>query len=817
MIEDKIQEAKLHYSRAVSLHKQGELEGAMDCLQRAIALQPNYAKAYFGIGLILDQKGELEGAISQYRQAIALEPDYRGAYNNLGCALMKQRNYLEAIEVLKQALEIDPVGANLYNNLGKAYSGQGLTGEAFTALRRALELDPKLALAYQNLGELWRLQKNYEEAQKCYQELIALEPNNIKAYSDLGLVLMNQGKLEEAMGYLGKAIAPQKRWLEAYCLRAKLLRDDSLLNRAKIACAGFLQELLKYNSLIDQETKIEKIENYLYQIYADLGQIIAEYGGIEKAEIYYRKALQIKPDAIKLYLLLGSCLEGLGRLDTAATVYHLGLNIAGRENQENQEICFRLGNILAKQGKLERAIAYYEDVLKLQESGQDESWQNLPSSSQPSFEKPQAIYSLTRDWLENKGLPGAKYLEVVSDSSNKEIARKISQPIYPERGINTGSKGKKSTLKCGGVTCPLCMNRLIKEFKPVKLEKGVYVLSFSEKVTVEPVATFVSIIPGGRAWIAPQTSEWMICKAMAIITGDNYLLGDLSRFYNWYLPGCQRHDFREHDIFKLESLPPIKNIEGRVAVLSSLSAQVYYHWLIDALPRFGVLRQGGINFQEIDWFVVNSLAKPFQRETLAVLGIPEEKIIESDRLPHLKATELIVPSFPGHLDWVPRETIEFLRQNFLAPFLAPVGGKNYPQRIYISRVGAKYRQVLNEKEVIDFLQPFDFQVVLLEKMSVKEQAALFAAAKIIVAPHGAGLTNLVFCTEGTKIVEFFSPRYLRTDYWMVSQELGLEHYYLTSEDFPCYPIRQLMYTTPLTEDITIDLAKLELVLSMINH
>ena len=49
----------------------------MDCLQRAIALQPNYAKAYFGIGLILDQKGELEGAIGQYRQAIALEPDYK--------------------------------------------------------------------------------------------------------------------------------------------------------------------------------------------------------------------------------------------------------------------------------------------------------------------------------------------------------------------------------------------------------------------------------------------------------------------------------------------------------------------------------------------------------------------------------------------------------------------------------------------------------------------------------------------------------------------------------------------------------------------
>ena len=808
MGKDKIQEAQLHYSRAVSLHKQGEGSGAMDCLQRAIALQPNYAKAYFGIGLILDERGELEEAISQYRQAIALEPNYRGAYNNLGCALMKQRNYLEAIKVLKQALEIDPLGASLYNNLGRAYSSQGLTGEAFTAFRRALELDPKLGLAYQNLGELWRLQKNYEEAQKCYQQLIAIEPNNIKAYSDLGLVLMNQGKLPEAMSYLGKAISKrsasrctsEKKWLEAYCQRAKLLRDDNLLNRAKIACAQLLEELL---SSKDLENKQAKIETYVYQIYSDLGQVIAEYGGIEKAEIYYRKAIQVKPDEIKLYLFLGSCLERLGRLETAAIVYHLGLSIG---NRDNEEISFRLGNVLAKQGKLERAISYYETVLELQESGEQGAWLNLPSSSQTSFTPPQAIYSLTRDWIEVKQLAGAKYLEVVGNGRDKESKSKPAQPIYPEQE-------KKSSLKCGGVTCSLCMNRLIKEFKPLELEKGVYFLSYSDKVTVEPVDTFVSIIPEGRAWIAPQTSEWMICKAMAIMTEDNYLLGDLSRFYNWYLPGCQRHDLREHDIFKLESLPPVKEIEGRVAVLSSLSAQVYYHWLIDAIPRFGILRQGGINWEEIDWFVVNSLAKPFQRETLAVLGVPEEKIIQSDRVPHLKATELIVPSFPGHLDWVPPGTIEFLRQNFLAP----VRGKNYPERIYISRAGAKYRQVLNEKEVIDFLQGFDFQIVLLEEMSVREQAALFAKAKIIVAPHGAGLTNLVFCTEGTKVVEFFSRRYIRTDYWMVSQELGLEHYYLASKDFPCYPIRQLMYTTPLTEDIMIDLDQLKSVLSIINN
>ena len=44
-------------------------------------------------------------------------------------------------------------------------------------------------------------------------------------------------------------------------------------------------------------------------------------------------------------------------------------------------------------------------------------------------------------------------------------------------------------------------------------------------------------------------------------------------------------------------------------------------------------------------------------------------------------------------------------------------------------------------------------------MSVKDQAAAFAHAELIVAPHGGALTNLMFCREGTKVVELLSSKY----------------------------------------------------------
>ncbi|HBW56875.1 MAG TPA: hypothetical protein DEF27_03370, partial [Oscillatoriales bacterium UBA8482] len=57
--------------------------------------------------------------------------------------------------------------------------------------------------------------------------------------------------------------------------------------------------------------------------------------------------------------------------------------------------------------------------------------------------------------------------------------------------------------------------------------------------------------------------------------------------------------------------------------------------------------------------------------------------------------------------------------------------------------------------------------VELETLSVAEQARLFAHAKVIIAPHGAGLTNLMFCSPETIVIELVSPHYIRHYYWVI--------------------------------------------------
>jgi capsular polysaccharide biosynthesis protein len=110
---------------------------------------------------------------------------------------------------------------------------------------------------------------------------------------------------------------------------------------------------------------------------------------------------------------------------------------------------------------------------------------------------------------------------------------------------------------------------------------------------------------------------------------------------------------------------------------------------------------------------------------------------------------------------------------------------------------------------LEVLSQFGFVSILPESMSLVEQIAYFEGAEVIVAAHGSGLTNTIFCHPGTKVIELVSPHYISHYYWGSSQYLKLEHYFLAGEAFECYPIRQLMYQNSLTEDILVNLSSLK--------
>jgi len=161
---------------------------------------------------------------------------------------------------------------------------------------------------------------------------------------------------------------------------------------------------------------------------------------------------------------------------------------------------------------------------------------------------------------------------------------------------------------------------------------------------------------------------------------------------------------------------------------------------------------------------------------LHILGIDKEKIIYANKETLIYAEELICPSLPGESGNIPMWVVNFLRKHYL------VQNIHRNKKIYISRKKAiNNRRILNETDVVDSLYKFGFETYTLEDLPFRDQVNLFASAEVVIAPHGAGLSNLVFSSSQVKVLEIFSPKYVNPCYYNLCNAIGIQYYYLIGE------------------------------------
>lgn len=223
-----------------------------------------------------------------------------------------------------------------------------------------------------------------------------------------------------------------------------------------------------------------------------------------------------------------------------------------------------------------------------------------------------------------------------------------------------------------------------------------------------------------------------------------------------------------------------KYLPGKTAFLSQYFGAINYcHWILDILPRVGLLEKCAYPLGEIDYFVFNNYKSPFQIDSLNRLGIDQDRIVTSDQSPLITGDVILVPSLhmhPGNSGspWV----AQFLQDKFLE------SQSSKKRRIYINRMGVDKRRVINELELIDMLEKkFGFENITMHEHDVFEQAKIANEAEIIVGPHGAALTNIVFCRPGTKFVEIFSPVYGTWTYFITARMAELDYHNFIGEDF----------------------------------
>ena len=201
-----------------------------------------------------------------------------------------------------------------------------------------------------------------------------------------------------------------------------------------------------------------------------------------------------------------------------------------------------------------------------------------------------------------------------------------------------------------------------------------------------------------------------------------------------------------------------KKINGKIfCLVQGGSGNNYFHFLFDIITKLKIYQQK-FSLSEIDYFYVPNISH-WQKKILSLFEISEDKLIDSNKFRHIKGTEIIAIDHPWYkkgfvqeeIKNLPEWSIFFLREKFLnlkKKF-------NASKKVFIDRSDSVYRhcKLINNQKVIEYLEAKGFKSYQVSKLDFFEQIYLFENAEIIISPHGAALTNVIFSRPNLKLFE----------------------------------------------------------------
>ena len=131
--------------------KKKDFSSALNFINKAIKINPNFAEAYNEQGNALNELKQLQLAIKSYDQAIKLNPKYADAYYNKGLVLHELKRIELAIENYDQAIKINPNHVYSHNNKGYALQKLKKIEASIESFYNVLKIDPNFDFL---LGEL---------------------------------------------------------------------------------------------------------------------------------------------------------------------------------------------------------------------------------------------------------------------------------------------------------------------------------------------------------------------------------------------------------------------------------------------------------------------------------------------------------------------------------------------------------------------------------------------------------------------------------------------------------------------------------------
>jgi capsular polysaccharide biosynthesis protein len=191
--------------------------------------------------------------------------------------------------------------------------------------------------------------------------------------------------------------------------------------------------------------------------------------------------------------------------------------------------------------------------------------------------------------------------------------------------------------------------------------------------------------------------------------------------------------------------------------------------MCDSLPRLMAIKKtrGEKKFK----IIVPSETPSYVKDSIVKLGFIPYFFNDNEYLKILNLYHINYLSISGYAHPIINELVVELKKKIV---------KVEKQKYYLSRNNTIKRSISNEEELINELKKFGFKIIHTENKTLEEQIQIFSECEILVSPHGAGMTNMLFMPKGSKIIEIGHSNLERQTlcYWHLASQLKHDYSYI---------------------------------------
>ncbi len=261
---------------------------------------------------LLEDQGELEGSLASLDKALLLSPNAAEVQLRKGCLLRQLDRYSESVEVLNRVKDNNPVWLPAYMELSTTYRMKGMHEAAIQVLQASRQHFPDHTVVRFWLADAYREAGQLKEASKESLELIEMEPEDPLNWKQRAELSIDQDQYEEADAAYTQAL--QLEETADYYMRRSFSRY--MADRYEEAMMD-IQSAVKLDESIMKESKTA---------YA-LGELYFGMGNWELAEAEYSRALALEPDNSQIYDRRARCRFAADRLNDALEDCNKGILI----------------------------------------------------------------------------------------------------------------------------------------------------------------------------------------------------------------------------------------------------------------------------------------------------------------------------------------------------------------------------------------------------------------------------------------------------------------------------------------------------------